>query len=400
MARSVRDPEAALARAVDQVRGAVRQVLQYRLRLPELENIFRAGVAVLADQNVHVFLLAKTFQPRREDQQLAAVRHGFARAVDRLVRDPRAVEFVALHDRHDLFQRRDDRDVLLPGEFGSLEVRLQIVTDEDAGVAEISRFVVGHHDLEIEVGEVPQVVGLRLVVAGAQGRNERPQIVLDAAAGRRHVRRADHRLAAQPDEVVFVVVREAKDLVRDNVANVNDQIPLAIQQERIERDRDRPIDFPVRRFLHEIDRNLADRPRAVAPVVHVDPVKRDRAEHPAVLLVGVRDVLAERRDDVNVGGLGEDFVELFRDPPCSAVGASNVRRKKQDALRIGANAFAGFVSRLVNEGKNSVAVKATRGGNPRHDFSFMCGFSMEKGKKRFQYFTRNRENVNGKGRNI
>ncbi len=64
----------------------------------------RADVAVLADERVDFRLLAEPLQAGRDDDQLAAVGQRHPRAIDRLVRHPRAEELVALHDAHDFLQ--------------------------------------------------------------------------------------------------------------------------------------------------------------------------------------------------------------------------------------------------------------------------------------------------------
>jgi hypothetical protein len=67
-------------------------------------------------------------------------------------------------------------------------------------------FVAGHDDLEVEVWQTSEKIGFGLVEARPDRRDQRSQVVFDAATGRSQMRGANRVFAGQPDEVVFVVV--------------------------------------------------------------------------------------------------------------------------------------------------------------------------------------------------
>ena len=138
VARGVGDREPPLGRAVDQVGGAVGRSWRSGVAAVELHDLGRAHVAVLADQGVHLRLLAEPLQARGDDHQLAAVGDRHARAVDRLVGHPGAGELVGLHHAHDLRDRLlQHGDVLLPRLPGGAEIRLQVVAHVEPGVDQL-----------------------------------------------------------------------------------------------------------------------------------------------------------------------------------------------------------------------------------------------------------------------
>ena len=98
-------------------------------------------------------------------------------------------------------------------------------------------------------------------------------------AGGHHVGGADQVLAAQADEVVLVVVGEAEHFVRHDVADVDDQVPRLFHQHAIEHNRDRPIGRAAGGFVDDPAGNLADVHAAAAPIVGMDPLVGNRAEH-------------------------------------------------------------------------------------------------------------------------
>src|SRR5690606_6382649 len=73
MPRGIGDREAALGGAVDEVRGAVRDVLHVGLRLVEVEHLALRQVPVLADEVVHLRLLPEALDAGGDDEQLPAV---------------------------------------------------------------------------------------------------------------------------------------------------------------------------------------------------------------------------------------------------------------------------------------------------------------------------------------
>ena len=181
---------------MDEVRGTVRQVLQDRLLFPELDHVFRAGIAVFPDERVDVLLFAEPLETGRDDEQFAAVSHRHPGAVDRFVGDPCAVELVALHDGDDFLQGRHDRDVLFFCGARGVQVDVEVVADVDAGVPELTFGIVRHRYLYIEIGQEAEQLFFGFIVALPQRGQQVAQVVLNAAERRHHVGGADRRLAA------------------------------------------------------------------------------------------------------------------------------------------------------------------------------------------------------------
>ena len=125
---------------------------------------------------------------------------------------------------------------------------------------------------------------------------------------------ANQVLAAQADEIVLVVIREPEHLVRHDVPDVDDEIPLLLHQHPVEHDRHRPVGRPLRRFIDKPARNLADFDASAAPVVGMNSLVRNRAEHLPVFLRRMRHMLPQRRNDVDVRLVRQQLVEHFRQP--------------------------------------------------------------------------------------
>ncbi len=215
MSRRVGNGEPPLRRAIHQVGGGMGQVLQIGLDPILLHHPRRAAIAILANQPVDVRLFAETFQPRRNDQKLAAIGQGHPRAIDRLVGHPGAEELVGLHHANHFLDRLvEDGDVLLARMPGRRQIGLQIVADVQARVDETICLVASHDDLHIDVGQMLQIALFGQIEDRAQRRQQVAKVVFDAAAGGHDVRRANRRLAGQSDEVVLVVVGKSKHFVR------------------------------------------------------------------------------------------------------------------------------------------------------------------------------------------
>ena len=90
---------------------------------------------------------------------------------------------------------------------------------------------------------------------------------------------------------------------------------VPVEQEIVQTDGDRPIDFSAGNFFDERRWDFSDYGRTAAPVVNVNLFFRDGAEHPLVLFRSVRNVLSESRDKMNVRAVGgKDFIQLFDNP--------------------------------------------------------------------------------------
>src|SRR5262249_42654065 len=121
------------------------------------------------------------------------------------------------------------------------EISFQVVADIDAGVNELVLGISRQDDLNVEIGKFAQKFIFRTVEAGTDGSDEISQIVFNAAAGGGHMGGTDEIFTAQSDEVVLVVIGEAKNLVRNDVADVDDPIPRFGHEHAIEPDGERPI---------------------------------------------------------------------------------------------------------------------------------------------------------------
>ena len=92
--------------------GEILEIAAIGAVAPKLHYPLRAAIPVLPDQPVDFLLLAETFQPRRNNEQFSAIGNRHSRAIDRFIRNPSAVELVALHNSDNLLQRRNNRHIL------------------------------------------------------------------------------------------------------------------------------------------------------------------------------------------------------------------------------------------------------------------------------------------------
>ena len=86
---------------------------------------------------------------------------------------------------------------------------------------------------------------------------------------------------------------------------------------------------------------------AGAPVMREDAVFRDGAEHPLVLSLGVRNVLAQGRYDLDVS-VREFAVEEFGNVAGARVGAREIGWQEQDALEVAIYAGTGLGEKAVD----------------------------------------------------
>ena len=102
-------------------------------------------------------------------------------------------------------------------------------------------------------------------------------------------------------------------------------------------------------LLDEVGRDLADAHAPAAPIVGVDPLLGDRAEHPPVFIRRVGNVLTERRDYVHLGLAGQQFVEDFGEPADPRVRPGDVRRQQQHPFGPGTNPLPCLLDRLLHQ---------------------------------------------------
>ena len=161
------------------------------------------------------------------------------------------------------------------------------------------------------------------------------------------MRRADRFLAAEADEIIFIMVREAEDLVRHDMADVDDQVPRLFDQRAVEINGDFPVGFAARRFFYFFGGNGPDMDDAVAPIVGMDALVRDRSEHPFIFRLGVGNVLTEGGDHMRIARFRQEIIKRLGDPAGAAVGAGQVGRQKQDAAKVFRDARPGFVEEAL-----------------------------------------------------
>src|ERR1035438_7056041 len=101
---TIGDAEAAFARTVDQMRRGAEIVAKLRVGLDRSQGLWRALVAVLADEAVNLGVFTELLQAGGEDNQFAAVGHHHAGAIDGFVAQPGALEFVRVEIHDDLLQ--------------------------------------------------------------------------------------------------------------------------------------------------------------------------------------------------------------------------------------------------------------------------------------------------------
>ena len=113
--------------------AALRLLRSSALAFDRSQSLGRAPVAVLADQPVDLGVFAELLQPRGEHDQFAAVGHHHARAIDRLVAEPGALEFVRIEIHHDLLQGLVEQvEVHLLRQARAERERLHVVADIQA----------------------------------------------------------------------------------------------------------------------------------------------------------------------------------------------------------------------------------------------------------------------------
>ncbi len=216
---------------------------------------------------------------------------------------------------------------------GGGQVRLQVIADENARVDQPAAGVPSQHDLHVKIGQARKELILRPIEAGPERRDEVAEVVFDAACGGHHVRRADEVFPAEADEIVLVVVGESQHFVRHDVADVDHQVPRLFHQHPVEHDRQRPVGQPVGLLIDHPRRHLAHRDASAAPIVGMNPLVRDRAEHLPIFRGRMGHMLAQRGNDIHLGLILEQFVEHLGEPPNARVHPRNIRRQQQHPPR-------------------------------------------------------------------
>ena len=229
---------------MDEVRRDGEVILQFRLGLYEFEHFSAAAVAEFTDEAVVFRVLAEFFDGGREDYQLAAVGDRHSRAVDRLVAEPRALEFARVEIDDDFVKRlihvREVR--FLAFRDGHLE---QFAGAPDEHVVDERRVaLVRRYREDIHQRDSHEKILLSVVENAAHGREILAHHALHAVKRAEHVRGVYHRRAAASDEDVFRVVRHADDLVRHHLPDRNDEVVRLVKEPLVHFDVDLRVDEP------------------------------------------------------------------------------------------------------------------------------------------------------------
>ena len=300
-------------------------------RLPELlQRMQPPPVAVFADQPVALRVLPKPLHARGQNDQLSAVGHGHARAVDGLVAQPGAPELGRIEIHHALFQAvRNEVDVLLPGELHRPGQTLPPLAQEQAVGADLPAGSGGHREGK-EDRTVLQKVFHPVVEEPADRRVVPAHHALHAADRADHVAFVDHLAAAHAHEEVFRVVGHADDLVGHHLSRSDDEVVAPVHDAAVDLRADGLGPEAPGDLTDEVRRDLAQLDHVVTPVVHEEALVRNVPEHGVELAVRHGLVGAESGQDIHLGApLGEGVEVHVRDEARAGVEAGKVRRQNQ-----------------------------------------------------------------------
>ena len=110
--------------------------------------------------------------------------------------------------------------------------------------------------------------------------------------------------------------------------------------------------FPHRHFGNLLGRYHPDARHPMTPIVSMNTLVGNTSKHPAILRLGVRRVLTQRGDDVNVTRPRQEPVESFRNPSGTAMSAGQIGGKQQDSPEIAAQARPCLLQQLGAERLN------------------------------------------------
>jgi hypothetical protein len=144
------------------------------------------------------------------------------------------------------------------------------------------------------------------------------------------VGRANGLFTTKSDEIVLVVIGESEDLMRYDVANINDQIPRLAHKTRIQIDRYFPISETFGAGSDMFRWNRTHALDSANPVVRVYAVVGNSAEHPSIVCRCVRHVLTQGGYHVNITIIHQRLVQGFRYFSGTAVRAGQIGRQEQD----------------------------------------------------------------------
>ena len=124
----------------------------------------------------------------------------------------------------------EHEEVALEAESGGALEALGVVADEEAAEDEIAGSVLGDDGLDVDDGQVRGEVLAGVVEDAADGRLGAAHHALHAVDGAEEVGAVDADGAAGADEDVLVAVGHADDLVRNDLADGEDEVVAAFSK--------------------------------------------------------------------------------------------------------------------------------------------------------------------------
>lgn len=346
VAGAVGDLEAFLGGSVDEVGGGREVGGEVFVVVDELHDFGGGAVAELADEAVDLGVFAEYFHFRCEDDEFAFVGDGHAGAVDGLVAEPGAVEFLGVEvDDHlgrffvELVEVDGD------GKLAGFLEGLVIVPDVESAGDEGTVFGRSDDGEDVEEGKVLAEFVLSVVEDAAERSVGAPHHAFHAVGGADEVAFVDAFHAAGSDEDVLVVVGHADDLVGDDLADGEDEVVAAFPDELVHLGGPGVGVDAVGDVGDKLGGDGADGDDVVAPAMGTDEAVREAGEHFVQLFGGHGDMGAEGGHDIDEG-IAVVVVGHAGQRTGPAVEAGEVGRQDEDAF---------FGSDLVENGDEGVA---------------------------------------------
>ena len=303
-----------------------------------LERGFAPVVPVPPDQRIDDRILTEARHARRKDDQLAAVRHGEPRSVDRLVREPGRAIFVRVEVRDAALKRRRERlDVDRGRERNGRSER----SASGGPRAALPREDASQHRpvvASLDDGQPEQHPAARLEETVEAAVEQQPDRSVDASerlfdpVDRTQEMAALNRLAsAEPDRDVLRVAAEPGHLVRHDLPDGDDQVVGAVDERAVDGERQAEAELTTDDVVDLVGRKLSDRRHIVAPAVMQEGRGIDGvAEHQPRLGRAERLMRPERGHDIDALHLArQQPVEQRDDLSCARVQTRLVGRNEQ-----------------------------------------------------------------------
>ena len=269
---------------MDQVGRDTQVLLQVTVFLDEPEDPGSGEVAVFPDQGVDAGILSELAHAGRQHDQLPAVGDGHARAVDRLVSQPRALELPRVQEDHDLLEWLvEELDIHLPGKCGRLREDLPVIADEKPLQRETSVRLAPDDREHVHDGQAGGECRSRVVQDGTHRRVGAPHHPLHAVDGAQVVALVDRLRAAGPDEDVLHVAGHADDLVRDNLPDGEDQVVASPGDQAIHLGRPVESEGSLGDLADEVRWHAPQGFQVLLPAMDTEELRRHTAEHPVPL---------------------------------------------------------------------------------------------------------------------